>query len=144
MRESLFGSKESKETEKRRQEKIKQKLEEQSKKDAASKVEIKVDRHGREYEVAALVDVSINPDYIQSSNWDGLKRIGSERWVKESRDKGEPYMGFVHQACIRRTEANREQLHATKTSKIERRRMAQLTSSCHGGDLDFRESWAKV
>lgn len=99
LREAIFPSKEAKEAAKKREEKRKNAI-----KDAAqhktTQLEIKEDRQGRQYEVAAIVDPSLNRDYVQALNWDGLERIGSEKWVKAKADRGEQYLGFVAQKKV--------------------------------------------
>ena len=96
IRESLFGTTESEEAKNKREEQIKQKTEAGAKRDAArTSLETTTDRRGRKYEVAAIYDPSINPEYVISTNWDGLRRIGGERWIKERADPGEQYVGYV-------------------------------------------------
>lgn len=98
IRESLFGSKESKEAERKREEKVQQRIQEQARRDAAKEdLVTRVGNKGRKYKVAAIVDPSINPEYVMSTNWDGLKRIGSAKWIKERADPGEKYVGYVEQ-----------------------------------------------
>lgn len=53
-------------------------------------------RHwGKDYEVAAVVDESLNKEYVPATTWEGLERIGSEAWVRRGRDGGEMYYGYV-------------------------------------------------
>lgn len=94
VRESLFGTAESQEVKKKREEQVQRSVEEQAKRDAVkTSLETKTDSKGREYEVAAIYDPSINPEYVMSTNWDGLRRIGSGKWIKERADPGEKYVG---------------------------------------------------
>ena len=93
---SLFGSKESNEAVKRREEKSRERINELAKRDDyTSALEVRTDKRGREYEVAALIDPTINSDYAPATKWDGLESIGSEKWVKARRDTGEKYDGYV-------------------------------------------------
>lgn len=94
IRESLFGTAESKEAKEKREETVQKKEQDQAKRDAArTALETKKDAKGKVYEVAATIDPFVNPEYVVSSNWDGLRRIGGDRWIKEQRDPGQKYVG---------------------------------------------------
>lgn len=95
LQESLFGSKESKEAERSREEKQKRRLEEVAERDNSAGLEVTTDKRGRQYEVAAIVDPTINRDYVQATSWDGLESVGSVEWVKQRADRGEQYVGFA-------------------------------------------------
>ena len=93
---SLFGSKESQAVEKSQEEKQQKRYEEVAEREGTfSDVEIRTDSRGREYEVAALVDTLIDKNYVPATNWDGLERIGSQKWVEEMADRGDAYTGYV-------------------------------------------------
>merc|ERR1712230_259947 len=91
----FFGSKESRRADADREEKNKQRIQELADRGGSTQPEKKVDKFGRELDVAAIVDPSINKQYVQSTTWDGLERIGSEQWVRERADQGEQYVGFL-------------------------------------------------
>ncbi|KAI7348696.1 hypothetical protein KC354_g13494 [Hortaea werneckii] len=91
----FFGSKESRRADADREEKNKQRIQELADRGGSTQAEKKVDKFGRELDVAAIVDPSINKQYVQSMTWDGLERIGSEQWVRERADQGEQYVGFL-------------------------------------------------
>lgn len=91
----FFGSKESRRADVDREEKNKQRIRELADRGGSTQAEKKVDKFGRELDVAAIVDPSINKQYVQSMTWDGLERIGSEQWVRERADQGEQYVGFL-------------------------------------------------
>ncbi|KAK5680462.1 hypothetical protein LTS10_007390 [Elasticomyces elasticus] len=99
LKQQIFGSKESQQAEKSREEKNKQRLEELHKSSGSGsgsgELEVKTGRHGQQYEVAAIVDPSDTKDYVPAQGWDGLERVGSEEWVKARADQGEQYYGFV-------------------------------------------------
>lgn len=96
MQQTIFGSKESKEAEQSREEQRKRRLEDLSQQDPTTSIlDKRTDRRGREYEVAAVVDPTINSDYVQAANWDGLESVGSADWVKARADQGEQYAGYT-------------------------------------------------
>ncbi|KAK5732873.1 hypothetical protein LTR17_010146 [Elasticomyces elasticus] len=99
LKQQIFGSKESQQAEKSREEKNKQRLEELHKSSGSGsglgELEVKTGKHGQQYEVAAIVDPSDTKDYVPAQGWDGLERVGSEEWVKARADQGEQYVGFV-------------------------------------------------
>lgn len=99
MRNSLFGSKESKEAEKRREERTKQKIEElrgrgRERGHEQEDIEEVTGKGGRVLEVAPFVDPAINKDYVVATTWDELENVGSEKWVKAKNDRGEQYVGY--------------------------------------------------
>lgn len=94
IQETLFGTKESKAADKQREEKQQKKYEDLAQReDALSDLEIRTDSKGREYEVAALVDSTINKDYVPAADWKGLESVGSKQWVRERADTGDVYTG---------------------------------------------------
>lgn len=105
LREAIFPNKESKEAARRREENRKHSLKDAAQRET-TQPRIKEDRRGRRYEVAAIVDPSLNRDYVQALNWDGLERVGSEKWIKAKADRGEQYLGFIAQ---KRVELNHKQ-----------------------------------
>lgn len=90
---SLFGTKESKATEKFREEQRVKRLEELKESGADREVEKVEMRNGRVYEVAEVVDPITHKDYIVSRNWRGLESVGGEEWVRQRADSGEKYVG---------------------------------------------------
>jgi hypothetical protein len=94
MRKTLFGSKEQKDADRRREEKIQKKIEELRARGEQKEEPTAVgEKAGRFYKVAAFVDPAINKDYVVATTWDGLESIGSEEWVKAKKDRGEQYVG---------------------------------------------------
>ncbi|TKA32036.1 hypothetical protein B0A50_01282 [Salinomyces thailandicus] len=89
----IFGSKESREADRARDERQQKKVKELGQRQGGA-LEKKRDRRGREYEVAAIVDPTETQDYVQAVTWDGLEQVGSEQWVRERADRGEQYVGF--------------------------------------------------
>lgn len=93
LRDSIFGSKESRQAADQRDEKHQKRVEELATHEDAADLEIITDRKGREYEVAAYVEPSVNKDYVPATTWDGLESMGSEEWMKKRADQGEQYVG---------------------------------------------------
>jgi len=94
IQKTLFGSKEAEQATRDREEKQAQRYQEAAtRQDAGFDLEIIQDTKGNEYKVAAIVDPSINKQYVQATRWDGLESVGSVQWVKERADKGEVYHG---------------------------------------------------
>lgn len=94
LRDTIFGSKETKAVEASREKKQQQQLDELQTQDPSVK-EVKVGADGRSYEVAALVDPSKRSDYIPASTWEQLERVGGAQWVRSRQDQGEQYKGYV-------------------------------------------------
>lgn len=96
LQNTLFGSKESQEAQKSREEKQRQRSAEvQARDDAGEGPEIKTSKSGKQYEVAAIVEPGTHEGYVPATNWDGLERVGNTDWVKAKADQGEQYVGFV-------------------------------------------------
>jgi hypothetical protein len=89
---AIFGSKESKRSEERREVARQNQLE-------AIKAEgperaTRTRRSGNVvYEIADIVDPTTHEDYVAASNWQGLENVGGEEWVKQQADQGEKYTG---------------------------------------------------
>ena len=96
MQNSLFGSKESQATSEKRDEKQKERNKELAKR---TDLEKRKDGNDVEYTVAASVDPSVQTDYAPASHGDGLEIVGSKEWVKQQKDSGVKYEGYV--ACTR-------------------------------------------
>ena len=145
IRESLFGSKESKEVEKKRADKVQAKIDEQARRDATNAgLETRKGRGDRKYEVAAIVDTSINPEYIMSANWDGLRRIGSEKWIKERADPGVKYVGYVKGMIWESSsQVNQMQLYAREAAYTQRRGLEAAVASCYGRGAGFEGGRSK-
>lgn len=92
MSNSLFGSKEDKAVEEKRDEAHQKRLEELKEQGGAT-TEQYVDDAGREWTIAAIVDPSLNKEYVQAQRWDGLEWVGSKEWVARRNDGGEAYTG---------------------------------------------------
>lgn len=95
IQQSVFGSTESKEAERKREAARQVRVEELAQQPAEERATggTVVDVAGREYEVAALVDESLDKTYKPAKDWKGLRRVGSEEWVQERADGGEVYVG---------------------------------------------------
>lgn len=96
MQNSLFGSAESKEAGIKRDEARKKQLEDLSNLSEEERRGANVTtREGREYEIAQVVDPSLDKGYVAATDWEGLERVGGEGWLKKRADKGEKYSGYV-------------------------------------------------
>lgn len=93
LREGIFGSTETTPAEKKREEASRERTKELAKGFNPSKPleKRKSSSGGEAYEVAAVIDPSINTEYVPATTWDELETIGSEQWAKEREDKGEVY-----------------------------------------------------
>lgn len=60
---------------------------------SSTNVKSKVKINGVTYERAERVEPATNKDYLPSTTWDGLERVGGEQWVKKRLDMGEQYSG---------------------------------------------------
>ncbi|KAJ9631677.1 hypothetical protein H2203_000076 [Taxawa tesnikishii (nom. ined.)] len=49
---------------------------------------------GRRGRVAERIDPTKEPEYIVATSWEGLERIGGEKWIEESLDQGDTYVGW--------------------------------------------------
>jgi hypothetical protein len=92
MTNSLFGTKEQKAANEKRDEAHQQRLQELAEQ-GGGKTETFVDDKGREWTIAAVVDPSVNKQYVQAQRWDGLEWVGSKEWVARKSDAGEAYVG---------------------------------------------------
>lgn len=93
IKETLFGTKETRETEARREKKSSEKKTPEKKTSApASSVE-EIEIGSRKYKIAARVDPDVQKDYVPASKDNKLQRLGSVEWVKRRADKGEKYAG---------------------------------------------------
>ena len=89
---SLFGTKEEKAATEKRDEAHQQRLQELAE-EGGGKTETFVDDQGREWTIAAIVDPTINKEYVQAQRWDGLEWVGSKEWIARKSDTGEAYVG---------------------------------------------------
>ncbi|KAM0721116.1 hypothetical protein Q7P37_003402 [Cladosporium fusiforme] len=94
MQQSIFGSPEKKAASEKRDEAHQKLLQEIADQGGAEKQQPYFDDQGREWQIAAVVDPSINEKYVQAQRWDGLEWVGSKEWVALSKDAGEAYVGF--------------------------------------------------
>jgi hypothetical protein len=92
MTNTLFGSKEDKVATEKRDEAHQERLSKLDK-DGVGKTETYIDDQGREWKIAAVVDPSVNKEYVQAQRWDGLEWVGSKEWVARKSDAGETYVG---------------------------------------------------
>jgi hypothetical protein len=89
---SLFGSSEEKAAAEKRDVAHQNRLQELAEQ-GGGKTETFVDDKGREWTIAAVIDPSINKEYVQAQRWDGLEWVGSKRWIARRSDAGEAYIG---------------------------------------------------
>lgn len=92
MTNSLFGSSEQKAAVEKRDEAQQKRLDELAK-EGEAKTETLIDDEGREWTIAAIVDPTVNKQYVQAQRWDGLEWVGSKEWVARENDEGEAYVG---------------------------------------------------
>jgi hypothetical protein len=92
MTNSLFGSTEQNAAAEKRDEAHQNRLNELAEQ-GGGKTETFVDDQGREWTIAAVVDPSINKEYVQAQRWDGLEWVGSKEWIARRSDAGETYIG---------------------------------------------------
>jgi len=96
--ETLFGKKKTPEDEKKEQKELEKKRIDLAQRDADRvALETAEGKPKSKYQVAQLVDPAVNKDYVLSSNWQGLRRIGGEKWIKQNQDPGEKYVGYALQ-----------------------------------------------
>ena len=98
IQQTLFGSQEAKEAQQKQEEEAEKRSVELAKNDAARKRTRKAG--GRVYELAPVVNQSVNKDYVPSSTWHGLERIGGRQYVKAKADRGEKYVGYGYKAMV--------------------------------------------
>lgn len=89
---SLFGSKEKQEATEQREQAHQAHLQELAEQ-GGGEVKLYFDEEGREWQIAAVVDPSINKKYVQAQRWDGLKWMGTKEWIALKEDNGETYVG---------------------------------------------------
>lgn len=92
MSNSIFGSTEDKAAAEKRDEAHQSRLTELAEQ-GGGKTETFTDDQGREWTIAAIVDPSINKEYVQAQRWDGLEWVGSKEWIARRDDTGEQYTG---------------------------------------------------
>lgn len=100
LKNTIFGTEQTKQAEKSRDEKQKRRLEELAADENSGGVETKTDKHGRAYEIAALVDPSVDTTYVQATTGKGLEMVGGEEWVRKRADRGERYVGFAPKSRV--------------------------------------------
>ena len=98
IQQTLFGSKESKEAEQKREDEAQKKTKELARRDASGRKTKKIG--ARTYDVAPVVDPSVNKDYVPSTTWDNLEHIGSRQYAKAKADRGEKYIGYGHDEML--------------------------------------------
>lgn len=89
----LFGDKKAEEKKARQVEKSKARAAEEGSEASTSKIPEQVKINRVTYRPAERYDPATHPDYLPSSTWDGLERVGSEQWAKKRLDRGEQYTG---------------------------------------------------
>lgn len=92
MQQTLFGTPEKKAVAEKTDEAHQQRLTELAEQGGAE-TQPYTDDQGREWQIAAVVDPSINKQYVQAQRWDGLEWVGSKEWVALQNDAGEVYVG---------------------------------------------------
>lgn len=97
LQKSVFGTKEAEEKAAKREEAqaIRAREDAESTGTSAAGASEYVDRKGRVWNRAAVVDPSVNEAYQPASSWAGLEHIGSREWIKERRHGGEVFKGFA-------------------------------------------------
>lgn len=92
--ESLFGSKESRESTRRLEAAREAKIERVvAGEDSQGEP---VEYGGKVYQKAAFIVPAINKDYVPATTWENLDRIGSAEWVSKQADPGKRYDGCVN------------------------------------------------
>ncbi|KAK4541166.1 hypothetical protein LTR36_008240 [Oleoguttula mirabilis] len=146
LQQTIFGSKESKDAEQSREAKQKRRVEELaiSRNDDAA-LEVKTDKHGRQYEVAAMVDTTVNKDYVQSTTWAGLESVGSVDWVQQRADRGEKYVGFAAQKRMELSNAHWAMLlhHITVEALVLQKAGRDVGAVCWPR-VDNASSWERT
>lgn len=93
LQHSIFGSPEQKVATEKREEAHQKHIQELADK-GGTEMQPYTDNEGREWQIAAVVDPSINKQYVQAQRWDGLQWIGTKEWVALNNDGKEAYVGF--------------------------------------------------
>ncbi|KAM3421516.1 hypothetical protein BST61_g1905 [Cercospora zeina] len=62
------------------------------------------------YRPAKRYDPTTDKDYLQSTTWDGLERVGGEQWAKRRLDMGEQYTGFLPEKKVELTNTEWQRL----------------------------------
>lgn len=92
LQHSIFGSPEQKVATEKREEAHQKHIQELADK-GGTEMQPYTDNEGREWQIAAVVDPSINKQYVQAQRWDGLQWIGTKEWVALNNDGKEAYVG---------------------------------------------------
>lgn len=93
MSDLLFGDKKAEEKKAKQVEKAKARAAEEGREASTSKIPEQVKINRVTYRPAERYDPATNPDYLPSSTWDGLERVGGVQWAKKRMDRGEQYTG---------------------------------------------------
>ena len=95
LRESIFGSTETTPAEQKREDVSRERTKALAQKfDAKKPLERrKPSNRNQWYEIAAVVDPTVNKEYNLKSTWKEIERVGGEQWMKAREDKGEVYKG---------------------------------------------------
>ena len=95
IKNSLFGSKASKEQEQKSKEAQAKELTKAAAVYDGTGFRMKK-RNGVKYQIAPVIDPNAtNVDYTPATTWDGLEHIGGDKHAKRAQDKGEVYKGYV-------------------------------------------------
>ncbi|WPH02832.1 Hypothetical protein R9X50_00570000 [Acrodontium crateriforme] len=145
MQQNLFGSKESRESDKIREEKQQKKIADDNKEGISTAPYETTVKGDQVYRVARLIDPSSNKDYIPAENWNRLERVGSEAWVKKRADKGEKYTGFLPRKPVELDNAQWQLLLKNVVVEVltlakNHRDVGQVVYRTHPGQLSVKHS----
>lgn len=93
LQNSVFGTPESREANKKRDELNKKRVEKSAKQGKTEKAHR--DSKGRVWKKASIVDPSRTEGYVPATDWTNLEKVGGAEWVRARRDEGEVYIGCV-------------------------------------------------
>lgn len=97
MRDTLFSGKKDEAEQKWEEDAAERKMEMARQYDASRPMKQRPSRDNTQmYNVAPVVDPTVNKEYIPATTWDGLQSMGGRQWVKAKKDGGEVYKGYGH------------------------------------------------
>ncbi|KAK3112523.1 hypothetical protein LTR53_011130 [Teratosphaeriaceae sp. CCFEE 6253] len=142
LQQTIFGSKETAQAEKSREEKQQRRLDElKEQPEDGVEVEVKIGRDGKRYEFAAIVDPTENKEYKPAVTWKGLEKVGSEKWVAGRADQGEGYVGFVQKKSPKISNKEWQKLvhHTMVVMLVLHKAGRPVFQVCHG--LETQTRW---
>lgn len=92
VRETIFGSNESKSAERSRKVNRKRELDNEPRR-KAQLATVRGGPNGEIYEIAVNVNPKRQTDYVPATTWTDLESVGSEEWAKKQADTGVQYKG---------------------------------------------------